>query len=60
MKKIKTQLNDYLNLNVIKLSMVITLNYGYGIDIIDATVYSQCYYVSVILYTKCVNVNITT
>ena len=33
-KKIKTQLNDYLNMNVIELSKVIILNYGYGINII--------------------------
>ena len=59
MKKIKTQLNDYLNMNVIKLSMVITLNYRYGINIIDTTACSQCYYVRVILDTKCVNVNKT-
>ena len=34
MKKIKTQLNDYLNMNVIELSKVIILNYRYGINII--------------------------
>ena len=33
-KKIKTQLNDYPNMNVIELSKVIILNYGYGIYII--------------------------
>ena len=44
MKNVKTQLNDYLNMNVIVLSKVITLIYRYGINIIDATVCSQCYY----------------
>ena len=34
MKKIKNTLNDYLNTNVIELSKVIILNYGYGINII--------------------------
>ena len=34
MKKIKTQLNDYPNMNVKELSKVIILNYGYGINII--------------------------
>ena len=34
MKNVKTHLNDYLNMNVIKLSMITILNYGYGIDII--------------------------
>ena len=33
-EKDKTQLNDYLNMNVIELSKVIILNYGYGINII--------------------------
>ena len=33
-KNIKTQLHDYLNMNVIKLSKVIILNYRYGINII--------------------------
>ena len=33
MKNIKTQLCDYLNMNVIELSMVTILNYGYGIYI---------------------------
>ena len=46
-------------MNVIKLSMVITLIYGYGINIIDATACSQCYYERVILNTECVNVNKT-
>ena len=34
MKNVKTQLHDYLNMNVIKLTMVIILNYRYGINII--------------------------
>ena len=45
-EKIKTQLNDYLNINVIVLSKLTILNYGYGIYItcqyelihLDATV----------------------
>ena len=34
MKNVKTQLNDYLNINVIVLSKGIILNYGYGLNII--------------------------
>ena len=33
MKNVKTQLNDYLNMNVIVLSKGIILNYRYGIYI---------------------------
>ena len=33
-EKYKTKLHDYLNINVIKLSTVIMLNYRYGINII--------------------------
>ena len=38
MKNVKTQLNDYLNMNVIKLSKVIILNYGYGKDSISLVI----------------------
>ena len=42
MKKIKTQLNNYLNMNVIELSKVIILNYGYGTNIIWQNEMFQC------------------
>ena len=51
MKNVKTQLHDYPNMNVIKLSMVIILNYGYGINIICRSEMFQ-YTFHLVVWTK--------
>ena len=57
MKNVKTQLHDYLNMNAIRLSMVILLNYKYGMNIICQT---SLHVVNAILDTECNNVNKST